>query len=186
MVTNLVGRSIVLRPFTVDQITDRYRAWLTDPVVNYFSRRRNMPPETAANAVAYLQSRGPEEKIFAILHADFGHVGNISYGPIDRVNERSQVGIFIGEPKAWGRGIGTEAVYLVARHLFEDQNLHRVEAGSSNPAFIRLSEKLGWVVEGVERDRTKIDGNYFSETLVAQLRHEFDRRPEFEPAATER
>lgn len=186
MDTTLVGRSIVLRPFTVDQISDKYLAWLTDPAVNHFSRRRDMPPETAANAIAYLQSRGPEERVFAIVHRDLGHVGNISYGPIDRTNQRSQVGIMIGEPNAWGIGIGTEAVYLITRHLFEDHNLHRVEAGSSNPAFTRLAEKLGWVVEGVERERARIGGKFFSETLVSQLHHEFVRRPELESISTDR
>ncbi len=180
MQTILEGRTVVLRPFSVDMITERYLAWLTDPIVNHYSRRRNMPPETASNAIAYLNSRGPEEKVFGIFHKELGHVGNIGYGPIDRINQRSHIGVMIGEPKAWGRGIGPEAVYLVTRHLFEDRALHRVEAGSANPAFVRLAQKIGWTVEGVLRQRAKIGAEYFSETLVAQLRDDFVRRPEYE------
>ena len=180
MDTILEGRTVVLRPFTADMITGQYLAWLTDPVVNHHSRRRNMPPETAGNAVAYLESRGHEEKVFGIFHREFGHIGNIGCGPIDRINERSHIGIMIGEPKAWGRGIGPEAVYLLTRHLLEDHGLHRVEAGSANPAFVRLARKIGWTVEGVQRERAKIGEEYFSETIVAQLLDDFVRRPEYE------
>ena len=181
MTGDLTGRTVVLRPFTLEMISERYLAWLTDPVVNHYSRRRNMPPETAANAIAYLESRGPEEKVFAIIHQDLGHVGNTSYGPIDRINDRSTIGIMIGEPEAWGRGIGSEALYLLTRHLFEDLGVHRVEAGSANPAFARLAQKVGWSIEGIARERARVGSEYFTETHLAQLSHEFVRRPEFEP-----
>jgi RimJ/RimL family protein N-acetyltransferase len=72
-------------------------------------------------------------------------------------------------------------MYLVTRHLFEDRALNRVDAGSANPAFIRMVRKLGWRQEGVLLQRANIGGCLLDWTLVAQLAAEFKHRSEFEP-----
>ena len=132
-------------------------------------------------AMTYIRKQGPDEAVFSIHHPDYGHVGNISYGPIEWENLRSQLGIMIGEHQLWSRGIGTEAVYLVTKFLFTKKKLHRVEAGTANIAFVKLAEKLGWTIEGVERDRFRIDDSFVSETLLSQLYNEFRVMPELEP-----
>lgn len=128
-----------------------------------------------------MQNLGPNEEVLSIFHNEHGHVGNIGYGPIDWNNSHSQIGIMIGERSLWSRGIGTEAVYLVTKFLFNEKKLHRVEAGTANIAFIQLTKKLGWTVEGVERDRFRVDASFVSETLVSQLSHEFRIIQELEP-----
>jgi RimJ/RimL family protein N-acetyltransferase len=178
----LIGRSCTLRPFGADDISERYLGWLTDPEVNRYSRRANSGAVTRRQALDYLQGLQDSEIVLAILHDGHGHVGNIKYGPIDRRNSRADISILIGEPAVWGKGIGAEAVYLLTRHLFEEEGLNRVDAGSVNPGFLRLVEKLGWRREGVLRERVHLPDGAYDSVLVAQLRSEFERRPEFEPA----
>lgn len=181
----LAGARLRLTPFGRDRITDHYLRWLSDPVVNEFSRRRDLPAVTREEAANYLDSMRPDEAVLAIETRQYGHIGNVKYGPIDHVNRRSDIAIVIGEKKAWGQGYGAEAIYLLARWLFEVRRLNRVDAGSANPAFVSAVLRLGWTIEGVQRQRAFIGGRYLDWTLVAQLASEFTRHPNFERAGAE-
>ena len=170
------GRSLSLRRFTPDQVDERYLSWLNDPQVNAFSRRLGTTT-SLSEAKAYLAGLHADACVLAIRHATLGHVGNIKYGPIDRANARADISILIGEPATWGKSIGREAVYLLTRHLFQVEGLSRVDAGSGNPAFLRMVQSLGWRIEGCQRARVKIQGQFIDWTLVALLRTEFVERP---------
>ncbi|MGD9537718.1 MAG: GNAT family N-acetyltransferase [Alphaproteobacteria bacterium] len=178
----LAGARLTLRRFGPEAVDERYLAWLNDPVVNAHSRRFGITTN-AAEARLYLASLGPDEAVLGIHHHALGHVGNIKYGPIDRTDSRADISILIGERAAWGQGIGREAVYLVTRFLFREAGLNRVDAGSGNPAFVRLVQSLGWRIEGVQRERVRIGDRYLDWTLLAQLRAEFVERPGFHSPA---
>ena len=178
----LHGRRVVLRVFDADQIHDGYLHWLNDPVVNKHSQRRDGSPIDAAAARRYLDTLRTDEVVLGIHHREHGHVGNIKYGPIDWANRRADISIMIGEPAVWGQGVGAEAVYLVTKYLFAEKGLNRVDAGTRNPAFIRLVQKLGWTVEGVQRQRIGAQGGFHDQTLLAQLAVDFRRHPDFETA----
>jgi RimJ/RimL family protein N-acetyltransferase len=174
------GRRLVLREFDASQISERYLRWLADPAVNRYSRRANTEPVSADQAAQYLMTLAKDEVVFGIHHPDNGHVGNIKYGPIDWVNRRADISIVIGECAVWGQGIGAESVYLVTKYLFEKIALNRVDAGTRNPAFVCLVQKLGWKIEGVRRRCICASDGYHDQVLVAQLAAEFVRRPEYE------
>lgn len=178
----LHGSRIVLRPYDSAQIHDRYLAWLNDPVVNEHSQRGEGPRIDGPNAKRYLDALRADEVVLGIHHRQYGHVGNIKYGPIDWANRRADISIVIGEPSVWGQGIGAEAVYLVTKYLLDERGLNRVDAGSRNPAFIRLVQKLGWTIEGVQRQRIRTPGGFHDQTLLAQLASDFCPRPEYEAA----
>lgn len=182
----LHGARIRLSPFGVERITQRYLGWLSDPVVNEYSRRRGMPPSTREQAIQYLMQLRDDENVLAIDTSAHGHVGNIKYGPIDPVNKRSDIAIMLGEKRAWGQGYGTEAVYLLSRWLFEFEGVERVDAGSANPAFLRLVEKLGWRVEAVQPTHVRIGKRALGWTTVALDVRDFRRMAKFDCREEER
>ncbi len=57
-------------------------------------------------------------------------------------------------PDAHGRGLGQEAIRLVARHLFEDRGHHRIviDPNAANARAIHAYEKVGFRPVGVLRD----------------------------------
>jgi len=172
------GASLSLRGLGADDVTARYIGWLNDPEVNALSSRFELESD-AASCRHYLSTRAPEEVVLGMFLPDVGHVGNIKFGPVDRPNSRADISIMIGERSVWGKGLGREAVYLVTRHLFRHENLNRVDAGSGNPAFVRLVQSIGWKVEGVQRARVNIGGKMIDWVMVSQLRSEFIERPQF-------
>ena len=71
-----------------------------------------------------------------------------------------------------GRGIGTEAVRLVARLLIEERGHHRItiDPAADNVAAIRAYEKVGFRPVGVmRRVRARLDGGGWHDGLLMEL-----------------
>lgn len=98
-------------------------------------------------------------------------LGSVYIRDIDRHHHKAEYGIFIGEPQARGRGIGTAAARLMLRYCFEEEGLHRVflRAFSTNLQAIRSYEKAGFAREALLRDDVCIDGKYCDIVLMGAL-----------------
>jgi aminoglycoside 6'-N-acetyltransferase len=98
----------------------------------------------------------PESTRYAVI-AEGRVVGMVQYGEENEPNYRhAWIDLFI-DPAVHGRGLGSDAVRTVARHLFDDRGHHRITIDPSleNPAAIRAYEKAGFrrvgVLEAAER-----------------------------------
>jgi len=71
--------------------------------------------------------------------------------PMPRYRHAS-IDLFL-DPRLHGRGLGTEAVRRIVRHLIEDRGHHRItiDPSASNAAAIRAYEKAGFRRVGVMR-----------------------------------
>jgi aminoglycoside 6'-N-acetyltransferase len=84
------------------------------------------------------------------------------------------IDLFLGA--AWqGRGIGPEAIRLVARHLFDARGHHRItiDPAVANERAIRAYEKVGFRRVGVMRQYERHDGAWRDGLLMDLLRDEF-------------
>ena len=159
MSDHLTGQIVHLRPLTLDDVTSRYVAWLNDPRVNQYLESR-FQVHTLASVGAFVQSviARSDAKFFAICNVVSGrHVGNIKLAQISAPHRTANVGMLVGEPDAWNRGIATEAIRLATRFAFEELELRKLRAGcyAANGASIRAFQKCGYVADGIlERDVT--------------------------------
>jgi aminoglycoside 6'-N-acetyltransferase len=84
------------------------------------------------------------------------------------------IDLFVGA--RWqGRGIGPEAIRLVARHLFDVRGHHRltIDPATANERAIRAYEKVGFRRVGVMREYERaIDGTWHDGLLMDLLRGE--------------
>ena len=84
----------------------------------------------------------------------------------------------IGDPHERGRGYGSEALGLILRYAFDELNLHRLMAITSdyNPGAVRFFERAGFAVEARQRQAQQRDGRRWDTLIMGLLRPEWDAR----------
>jgi ribosomal-protein-alanine N-acetyltransferase len=157
----LRASGIRLVPFSQRHITDRYVAWLNDPVVVRFSELRHRR-HTRRSCRGYLDGMRAGGHCFWAIFADLPptrHIGNVA-AYIDRANEVAEVSILIGERAAWGRGIGSTAWLLVVEWLLASSGIRKAVAGTMAPneAMVRIMASSGMAVEARFQRHYLLDG----------------------------
>ncbi len=110
-----------------------------------------------------------------IITLDDEPVGAAALTQLDRRNLRSSWTIYLGEPEARGRALGTAAEYLVATYVFERLRLHRLacEVLAGNEAAVSLYSRFGFSVDGVLRDFCSRDDTWVDVLTLSMLEHEW-------------
>lgn len=102
-------------------------------------------------------------------------VGHVSWhrNPQGPLNHSWNIGIGL-LAEARGHGIGTKAQRLLARYLFANTVVNRIDANTdvTNIAEQRALEKAGFTREGVLRGAQFRDGSFHDMVLYSILRHE--------------
>lgn len=88
------------------------------------------------------------------------------------------IGIGIGERAYWGRGYGTDAMRVMLRYAFTELNLYRISLNvfDYNVRAIRSYEKVGFVLEGRQRQAMRRDGRCWDMVFMSILRDEWKNR----------
>ncbi len=109
-----------------------------------------------------------------VIDADGVAVGSVSLFGSDELARHAEVGIAL-VPEARGRGIGTAAIARMVEFAFVRRNLRRVhlEAIASNVGAIRVYEKVGFLVEGRQREHAWVRGAYEDIVRMGLLRSEW-------------
>ena len=79
------------------------------------------------------------------------------------------------DPAVHGRGVGTDAVRTMARHLIDDHGHHRltIDPAAHNPGAIRCYEKVGFKAIGITRKSERgPDGTWHDGLLMDLLADE--------------
>jgi aminoglycoside 6'-N-acetyltransferase len=165
----LIGERIVLRPATA-QDHDRLAAILAEPSV---ARWWGAPRPDVDAATDWLDA-DDDTMVFAI-EVDGMVVGSIqSSEEPDPDYRHASVDLFLSSD--WqGRGLGTDAIRTLARHLFEARGHHRLtmDPSAANARAIHTYERLGFRPVGVMRDYERgPDGTFHDGLLLDLLRDE--------------
>lgn len=153
----------------------------SDPVVmRYWSAPpwRDMAQAEASVRQALDGYRSGASLRFGITLADSGElIGTCTLFDIDRGNRRAQLGYAMARAY-WGRGLMHEALTATISHAFGDLQLRRLEADIDprNIASAKALERLGFLKEGILRERWVVDGEVSDSALYGLLAGEWRRR----------
>ncbi len=111
-----------------------------------------------------------------VIEADGEVVGAIQYHEENEPMYRhAGMDIFLTTSRH-GQGLGTEAVRVLARYLFEERGHHRltIDPAADNTAAIRAYERVGFRRVGIMRNYERgSDGVWHDGLLMDMLREEF-------------
>jgi aminoglycoside 6'-N-acetyltransferase len=113
-----------------------------------------------------------------VIEVDGEVIGAIQYGEEhDPMYRHANVDIFLTASRH-GQGLGTEAIRVLARHLFGELGHHRltIDPSADNAAAIRAYERVGFRAVGIMRSYERgPDGVWHDGLLMDLLREEFRR-----------
>jgi RimJ/RimL family protein N-acetyltransferase len=171
----IAGEHTILRAFEREDVERCYR-WMNDP--NIVRTLKSRYPIAFTNEAEWLEgamSPSLNERHFAIERKDDrSHIGNASIHDIDWVSRTSWFGLFIGEPTAWNRGFGTDAIRTLVRFAFDDMNLVklRINVFDYNEKAKHVLLGHGFVEEGkLARDFYR-EGTYHDIVILSVFRGE--------------
>jgi aminoglycoside 6'-N-acetyltransferase len=153
---------VTLRPARLDD-ADRLAAILCEPEVAAWWGEYD-----TARVLKELQDA--DTVVFAIeLEGEVA--GLVQYWEETEPDYRSAaIDIFLA-PACHGRGLGTEALRLLARHLFEDRGHHRltIDPAAANERAIRAYERVGFRAVGVMRAYERAPDGSWRDGLLMDL-----------------
>jgi diamine N-acetyltransferase len=169
----IYGDRVILRAIEREDLPD-YVQWMNDPaVLEYFG---DMVPLSLEKEEAWYEDmlQNPSFRAFAI-EFDGQHVGSVGLSDIDGRNARAEIGLFIGLPDMWDRGLGFDALTTLVRFGFDQMNLNRIylRVFAENERAIHLYKKAGFRQEGCWRQAGFRHGRYHDLLWMSVLREEW-------------
>jgi len=147
----IAGEHVILRAFEREDAERCYR-WMNDPnIVRTLKTRYPMAFSNETEWLEHAMAPLASERHFAIERKDDrSHIGNTSLHDIDWVSRAAWFGLFIGEPTAWNRGFGGDAIKTLVRFAFDEMNLHklRINVFDYNDRAKHVLTAAGFVQEG--------------------------------------
>lgn len=175
----IAGEHVILRAFEREDAERCYR-WMNDP--NIVRTLKSRYPIAFQNEIEWLDRAmhgDGAERHFAIERRDDRtHIGNASIHDIEWVSRTAAFGLFIGEPSAWNRGFGSDAIGTLMRFAFEEMNLRklRINVFDYNERAKHVLESHGFVQEGRLVREFYREGSYHDLVILSVFRDARDEK----------
>jgi RimJ/RimL family protein N-acetyltransferase len=175
----LTGRWIRLVPLAPSHAT-ALRAAAQDPeICRYLVPGPGETQEEMDALISLLlerQKAGTDLPFTTVLRANGRPVGMTRFHHVDRANRSVEVGGTWLDSALWRTPVNTESKFLLFRHAFETEKVHRVSlrADLRDERTQRAIARLGAVREAVFRDdRLRPDGSFHSSVVYGILASEW-------------
>jgi aminoglycoside 6'-N-acetyltransferase len=163
-VTTLNGAQVTLRPPTAADVPELARIRTTEQVHRWWRGGDDMTKAVTEDLAQ------PGVESFVIEHGS-KIVGAIQWQAETEPDYlHASIDIYI-DPALHGRGIGSDAVRTLARHLIVDRGHHRlvIDPAADNAAAIRCYSKVGFKPVGVMRRYERGDDGAWHDGLLMDL-----------------
>ncbi|MFG1350656.1 GNAT family N-acetyltransferase [Xanthobacter autotrophicus] len=177
----LEGRHVALVPFDADRHAASLYALSHGPerdALWAYLSAAPFPDEAAFQRFYAEAATRTDPLLFAIVETGSGRaVGHATYMRMEPAHRVIEVGNILYTPALQLTPGATEAMYLMARHVFEDLACRRYEwkCNALNAPSRRAAERLGFSYEGLFRQHMIIKGLNRDTAWYALLDHEWPR-----------
>ncbi|KAI0913154.1 putative GNAT-family acetyltransferase [Ustulina deusta] len=167
--TKLSGRYVTIVGMTIEHIILLYPHISGEENAHVWDYMSHGPFNESSDFEAFMEAglQSPDILFYSIISADqpitssgtLNVIGCASYGSPNPENRSVEVGILMSA-KLQRTPATTEAMYLMARHAFEDLGYRRYEwkCDSLNASSYRAALRLGFTYEGIFRQHMIVKG----------------------------
>lgn len=105
------------------------------------------------------------------------YIGNVYMTDIDEINRSCNSHVLIGDKDYWGKGYAREALLKAIKYMFEERNIHRIQAKvlESNEQSLKMLKKCGYKVDGLLRDAVYKFGRYQNQYVLSLLYEDLNK-----------
>src|SRR5215469_9247558 len=151
-VVNITGNLTALGPFD-ESMAEAWHRWYNDFAVAVLNGSVPHPQtiEVSRGEVERFSNDDKTRYAFAIYErTTMRLIGFVDLRNINYRQRTAELGILIGEPDCWGKGFGTETVYLVLDYAFSVLGLHNVmlSLAGYNERALRTYRRVGFRESG--------------------------------------
>ena len=170
--TGLTGENVTLRPASHDDVAQLARIRATPEVHRWWRGGDDL-------VAAVEEDLAEDGSTKYVIEHDGKVVGWIQWQADEEPDYRhASIDVYV-DPAVHGRGLGTDAVRTLARHLVVDHGHHRItiDPAVGNDAAIRSYTKVGFRPVGVmRRSERGADGTWHDSLLMDLLAEELDEQ----------
>ncbi len=169
---------LILRPFVASDAAELYAIHSDVEAMRWFGSNPAQTLEDAEKILQFFmalpQQAVPGMRWAIVRQADLQLIGSCGFFKWDRAWHNCQIGYELSRD-AWQQGYMQEALAAMLTWLFANVRLNRIEARVHplNSASLKLLGKLGFVVEGTQREAGYWHDQYHSLVLLSLLAAEF-------------
>ena len=172
----LPGDGVHLRALSEADLPALYEIFGDPEVMRYWSRPPFDSLEVTADFLGEIRSGFMQRQLFQWGIVERGAstvVGTCTLCGFDRDGWRCELGYALAR-RAWGRSLARRALTTVLDFAFTELGVHRVEADVDprNERSLGLLERLGFVREGLLRQRYHVGGETQDSVVLGLLRGE--------------
>lgn len=108
---------------------------------------------------------------------DQRQVGYIALTNIDHINKKAEFGAISIDKEHSGKGYGTEATRLLAKHAFEELGLNMAYAycKEDSKASLKILEKIGFKIDGLIRDYVFKQNKFHNVYICTMLKSDYEK-----------
>jgi len=154
----------------------KFSAWTQDD--HYLRLLDDDPVKPRSHATfAHFDEAGDDNFYFHLRTlSDDLVIGFVTLFSVKWSNQTAEMAIGIGDKAYRGKGYGQDALKLILNYAFNELNLHRVSLHvmSYNTDAIKAYERIGFVLEGTQRQAILRQGKRYDLCQYGILRDEFD------------
>ncbi|PCE24001.1 GNAT family N-acetyltransferase [Paraburkholderia acidicola] len=176
----LTTSRLVLRPLRHDDVQALFAIWSDVEAMRYFAFPAMTHLDQAADRIERklkTSTEGTDLCCVVTLQTTGEAIGTCDLFRLDEQCLRAEIGFSL-QRKHWGNGYMTEAVSAVIGHAFGKPGLRRIEADIDprNTASAGLLERLGFLREGLLRERWLVGGEVSDSALYGLLARDYQSR----------
>lgn len=170
---------LILRKMDLSDVDDVLKVYGDPKVAKYDWFEPFETKEMATKLINHVSKEFEEQEEITwgiVRKEDEAFIGYCCLGDFEDDARRSEIGYGLRSDE-WNKGYGTEVVKALVKFSFEEMNLNRVEAfvTPGNDASVRLLKKVGFLQEGIVRERDLIKGKLEDGVIMAMLKSDYDK-----------